>query len=860
MFAGGGADPARCGGKTMASTTARTALSPKPPAGPPLRQLWQVPTFFLGLFAFAGVLLARPLWQAAAPPAATRDLAALRQLLAEPGFDQDRALVLADEVLRQALADPRLAGEAHFLAGSVHVALAERARGNGARDHWRKARAHLEQAEALGVPEGDALRLVYRLGKAGAQTEQTPPQVIEHLARSVEGGASDPADAARGYALLADAYLHLPSPDLEAALAANEKELAQPVVDEALLAPARLLRGELLLRLNRTGEAQEVLKDVGDRGPPAVLARARRLLAESLEKGDDPNWKAAAAAWREVLDDHRVPPPDRPAVLYHLGMCANAAGLAEAAAAWEECVRFDAPGDETPAAALGLAERHLAELRQGGDRPEAALTAFGRAVRDVNNPGEWHNALVGLARARELFEAGCRAYREGAWYDEAIRLALLYERLAPAGKAQELRAQAAEAWAQAKLGLVPAASPNDQRRLLEAAQGLLVQAGEGYEQSAVGLTVPADQADRLWRSAGLYLDGRDPRRAAAALQRFLKIAEGLEPPLPPGGPAGPGAGGPFHARLGEGRYKLAEAQRALGQEVAARASYLECLKWPGRYAFRARYELAVTKKVPDGTESRWTDEAQHELEHNLELLRGAGPDDDNEAREKTLFALGDLYFERLRLEGMLTRAINSLEEALEQFPDSPQAANARYQLAESYRLRAEQLGKQLSPEQHVTREVRLRINMEVVAYRQKAVANYDELSKALLAKFAKEGLTAEEDNRLVYASFKAADVRYMMGGYEESGRIYEALAERYKRLGRVEYYNALAGLVRSYTMPRSPSRANLAKAQKAIEEIRVGLSRLDAPTRRGFEEWLRLYDRPASGGRQPPDGVRGSGG
>src|SRR5262249_3668273 len=140
--------------------------------------------------------------------------------------------------------------------------------------------------------------------------------VIEFLTRSIDGGADNQAE---GYAMLADAYLHQPQRDVEAALAANEKELAVPFVGEELLAPARLLRGELLLELKHSEEARKVLANIGIQAPPAVLAKARYLRALSLQ--NDERWPEAEVLWNEALEDRAVPPPEPGLVMYYLGIC-----------------------------------------------------------------------------------------------------------------------------------------------------------------------------------------------------------------------------------------------------------------------------------------------------------------------------------------------------------------------------------------------------------------------------------------------------------------------------------------------------------------------------------------------------------
>src|SRR5262249_8870872 len=155
-------------------------------------------------------------------------------------------------------------------------------------DAWKKARSYLEEAQTLGVAEADILRLTYLVAKAWYHTGGNIQDVIEFLERSIDEGADQPAE---GYALLADAYLHLPTRNVEAAVRANEKALAVPYVPEELLGPVRLLRGELLLELKRTEEARKVLANIGSQAPPAVRARARCLRALSLQ--EEEHWAEA---------------------------------------------------------------------------------------------------------------------------------------------------------------------------------------------------------------------------------------------------------------------------------------------------------------------------------------------------------------------------------------------------------------------------------------------------------------------------------------------------------------------------------------------------------------------------------------
>jgi tetratricopeptide (TPR) repeat protein len=824
----------------MASTTAPTGLSRATAAGkPPLRQLWQVPTFLLGLLAFVAVGAIRPPWHLGRDACGQTALAQLRERLTQPDLDADRALVLGAEAVQRAHT-PQEAGEAHFLLGSVYVRLAEASGPGKGRDPWREARTHLEQARALGVPDDERARLDYRLGKAWAATGEPPQAVIDALKGSIDEGAEGDVDAVRGYGLLAEAYLKLPQPDAEAALAATVKQIDRSVVEDVLLGPARLRRGELLLRLGHPEEAEEVLKNVGAKAPPAVIAPARRLRVRILEQQE--RWADAAAVWRDIRDDREAPPEDRPAVLYHLGLCLRngpADQRDEAGRTWEECLGRDDAGDEAAAAALGLAELRL---RQGPAGVGAALSAFGRAVLGVTAPGDWHNALVPLPRARGAFEAGCQATRSAGAYEASLRLADLYQCLAVPGRAQELKGEAAGAWAAATREQARRAAGEARRKLYGDAEALLRQAGAAYLQAADAQTTPAEQAERLWSAGNSFLDGRDAARAARAFARFREIAR--QPDL--------FASERFGGRLAEACYKLGQALREADDLAGAETAFKEAAqgtRWKSRYVYRARYERALAQAPlnPQTNSRRWTDQAKEELEQNLVALRRAGEDRDEEARENTLYALGDLYFERREQFEMNSHALSILEEALRDFPNNPQALRARYELAECYQDHADQRQARLPV--NPSKDANLDIQQKVMQEREKAISNWQEVARVLEARSPRD---KNDDELLRYALFTAADLRFLAGGYAEAGAAYEALAERY-RDSPEDRTRAVCQVLRSYwhaaNYPRlsddsAAVRGYWEKVRRAKDELRAGLARRDPQNRAAFERWLNSFELP----------------
>src|SRR5262249_22693105 len=164
------------------------------------------------------------------------DLDNLRRALQERHAPAEHLLTAAVEILSRTGQLPDYAGQAHFLLGTAHLRLAEHGPAGKVNEQRAKALEHLERAEKLGGPADDRPRLDYRLGKLLYQSGGDLRRAIEYLARVPAAAMDDPAD---GYDMLAQAYLRLPAPDVEAALQANQKQI-EYVDDEAVLGPARV--------------------------------------------------------------------------------------------------------------------------------------------------------------------------------------------------------------------------------------------------------------------------------------------------------------------------------------------------------------------------------------------------------------------------------------------------------------------------------------------------------------------------------------------------------------------------------------------------------------------------------------------
>lgn len=762
-----------------------------------LRHLWQVPTFVVGVLSLVAVALLRPLWSDGGQPL-ERDLAAARQSLEQAKPEPARARTFAERALSRAEPESRQAGDGHYLLGSALLLLAEQTPPGTGAVLWQQARTHLEQADALGTADADRARLAFRLGKTFHALNVEPQRVVDCLSWAVPDGADNAFD---GYGLLADAYLRLPTPDLRKALDATRKQLALPTSDEAALAPPRLRCGELLCRLDQPEEARKVLGRIGPGAPPELLFRARLLRARLAQ--DEGSWAEAAKLWEEVRDDRRWLTADPGRTLYYLGLCYRKLDqLDKALKVWEECRQRN--GDEGRAAAL-----EVAQLRLRGEQPALALEAYTSALRGVAAPSDYHNPLIELTEARSRFETGCQVYRQTGAYEPAEQLAHLYERIALPGAGQELAGQAADAWGRSLLEQAAQAVTDQAARANEEeARKHFREAGAFYERAADLGPSAAEQADWLWHSAGDYLEGQDRDHAVRVLERFVQL---------------PAASGD---RLGQAWFLLGEAHRLLHNEVMAQAAYQKCIEYPGVFAFRARYELAVAK-----IGQKNCDDAEAELKDNIRL---APPG--SEAHEKSLVTLATLQFQRRDYNN----AFQNLQRALDTYPANGQAARLRLCYAQCCRHLAEQNGSRLTPEEYTIDPERQFRQGERTKLLERAAGQYQKLVQDLEGIATHRTLTADEASILRQAQFEYAECRFDLGKFEEALRLYNSLADRYRQ--QLEELIALRHVWQCHGVLFQPeqSRTTLERIQTAMQEMPMTAfdGSADVATRAWWEAWL----------------------
>ncbi|HLJ95292.1 MAG TPA: tetratricopeptide repeat protein [Gemmataceae bacterium] len=769
-----------------------------------------MPVFLLGLLAMVAVWAIRPLWYDPELVGLRGDLEKARSQLQDAHAPLNALTVLLNDALNHIGRLPDRAGETHFLLGSTYLRLAEQLPAERAPELWRKARVHLEQAEQLRLAESDRVPLRYRLAKAWFHTGGDAQRIIDYLKQSIEQVEDD---RATGYEILTQCYLRLPIPNLPAALQANDKELQQPTTPESRLVPARLLRGELLLRMQQRDLARKVLIRIDTDAPPAMLARARSLRARSYQ--EEAAWAEAASVWEEILADRRQPPTEPGQIFYWLGCCyRNLHRPADAVRAWESAVHQ--PGEEGQAAGLRLANVEIER-----DHLPAGLKLYDSALADVRQPADYHNRLVPLADAVNLLASDCRGCKDAGRYEEAAKLAQLFAKLAPPGPAQTLAAQVAEAWAQAHRAR--AQQQKDVASALQeeqAAQSHSREAAAAYEAAARTVAGQPEEGEWHWRAGACAMQGRDFQSAIAAYQHFVKLR-------------------PSVVRLSEAYYHLGEAHQAVHEEGPAAAAYQNCIQTDGPQKYLARFQLAVLEM------SRGNARMAEEMLDQILTLISAEPEPDREAQAKTLYAVADLLYARREF----ALAAERWEQALRLYPVDPSAPTARFRLARCYRSLADRDTKNAWPA--TAPDIRSLYGRQFI-WLEKAEAHFQKLVDDLQARQAAAPLSEADVVLFRQVRFALADCRFDERHYAEAVPLYIGLANQHPQ--QVDSLVALRQLYRCYLelLTQAKPEASPELVLHPLKEMHEILNQLDdsafqgrpeTENRSAWERWLKEEEK-----------------
>lgn len=755
----------------MATDSARTS-----------RNLWQLPVFLLGLAALAGVWFARPYWHLTPAQRYERDLAELKQTLDKVPVDASQVQTLLRKV-QASDPPPQVAKQVPYVVGSATLAIAEAtASTEDATELFTSARKMLEEAEKLGVPEADRSRLQFRLAKSWAFTGEPAAKAIEGIRANLNCGD----DASEGNRILADLYLKLDPPDPKKARDALKDYLSRAMPgrseqQQRQLNQARLLAGDLYTQLGEPEEARKILERIGPDAPADLVVAARTQLAKSYQAEE--NWSAAIRCLEQASNVHDITAAHKATILYHLGEAYIKGGnKVGAASAFEQLGR--GTGSEAQAARFRLAQLHLSDP----SKRDAAVSDLEAALADVKSADRFESKLLTLKEARALCEEAAQKLQLMGSFENAVRVARAYAKIAEKGRDRELAAEALQAWGQSLLDKAPMADPEDRPRLVEDGTRRLREAAKEWYALALMKRSTIEQGNTLYRAAELYLKTGDQEEALRMLDEL-----GLKVPDFP------------QDRLAEVWLKKGEVYLALGNREQARICFQNGIQigeqYPSPALLQCRIRLAevAIKSGDPANVVRIIGDLEKAL-NDPEFAKN------KELHENAMWFIGDAFYQQKDYRKAEVR----FRTLLDTYPDGQRALQARFQLGQSYWFIAGQEADRCKAAKKTLDDPTIPDDRKIEAqasydtsYKQyvdwlrKASEPFKAVESALLKMMsANPKLPPIEAELLRKASFAAADCAFFLGEYEDSVLRYDMVAQRYA--GSIVQLEALRSMWRCY--------------------------------------------------------------
>lgn len=757
-----------------------------------LGELWQLPTFLLGLTVFLAAYLLVP--RAAQTPVEAVDQAIRNAQHALEAGRAAEALRWSREGWRHIHAVPGQASCLRFLMGSAYLA------GGGAGEEGldaasivSRARTDLEAADPKELPESWRPLRIHRLAVACSRAE-APAEVLIPLWE--EAARTHPPARLEAYNQLLELYLAIKPPRIDAAVDVSEKLLLLPDLKEANL--VRLRRAELLLAAGKPEEARQVLRRVAADSPAAE--RANQLLAHTWQA--EREWTTAAAMWSEALKKR-----DDPVTRYFLGYCHLQLEQFDAAYdAWRPLLAPESTGKEARAAQFRWA---TSKGRQGPG--PAARSLLVQVLQSMGGAG-FHSAYLSAEEARTLLSALLEQWQAKGEAEAVLEILPLATPLLPASDVYARMGEARE-----HLGRMLLAEA--ERHGQPAADSCRKRARENFSGAAEAFQKLAELNERSprdvtwsWRAAENRL------RAGQYAQALLLFEAELRRPLPA-------------ERRALALIAAGEAYAGLGQHEQAASRFQDASRLGGPQQARALYLLAVSFI-----------QRQQYREAELALREVANtPRIDSEPAEvvNSRFVLGYVLFWQQRY----SEAAKALEAAVTQHPADAQALLARYWWAEAHRqtagLQARQAEEAQTP---AARDYYRRQRQQEL---EAALALFQQVDADLLRR-KDAGVPADAEKQLLQ------DTRACVGQcLLELGRTAEAVtlfeAAVLDTGGTAAELYALKGLTQALVQSgrKEEARAALTRLRTLLGEMPDEAFAPPKQTRNQWFEWLGSADRAA---------------
>lgn len=524
------------------------------------------------------------------------------------------------------------------------------------RSDYYLASQYLTEGRSLGFPAEREAEGLFLLGKSLIESRQLTAG-IDVLHQALEAGTRGEA---RAHLLLAQAHFYAPDPDYDQAVAEVDQAVNDPALTPEERSNALLLKSEALAQLGRGTEAQGAAQAAGGSTDPG-----RRALAEG--KALVVQLKTASPSDKERLSNEAQTALDRARRADKLSTSVTRQSdylkgkIAELLGETDEALRIykeirRSSGASPAGIAAAVAE---GELWQFEDNDTNALEALRRALDAIEEPSSYRSSLLPLAEVRTRIEVAHQRFLDRRRYSAALQLAGWVPRLLGRTQSLKMRADALRNWGE-ELSAQGSSLGSRGKQMIREGRARFREAGVAYESLAEARYATRDFTDDLWTAAETYQKGQAYRDAIRVYERYIRN----EPVK----------------RNALALLRLAEAQLARGEDLAAITLLKECLEFHANEAFSYRARL-VCAQAYRGIHN--FDEAEKLLKENLTrtALTPASP----EWRDSK-FELGRLLAEAERHD----EAIETLEEAIKRYSDDPQSREGRYLIAMAHRHAAQE--------------------------------------------------------------------------------------------------------------------------------------------------------------------------
>ncbi|MCE9531020.1 MAG: tetratricopeptide repeat protein [Planctomycetes bacterium] len=761
----------------------------------PSRNLWQIPTFIVGILALVAVWHGRSYWQPSPAQRYERDLQALRQLLEKVPTDVAQVQNLLRKV-HGMQPPPQLERQSPYIIGSALVVVAE---ANGvpeeAAEQWKAARKLLETAEEYGVDAGDKLRHRHRLAKTWARTGESTGKVIDALAATLACG-DDPSEANR---LLAELHLKLDPPDIRMARDYLKDYLAHVLPGRSesqyrQLNFARLQLGEIHTQLAEPEEARKVLERIGPDSPSELLISARMLLAKNYLAEED--YSQAIRCLEQARDVRGITAAQRANVQYLLADSYHKANRRTEAQAVLEVIRKGS-GPEAQAASFRIAEWQLNDPAKS----EVGLKTLETSLNSIADG--YDSPLYPLADVRSLCEDAAVKFRTAHAFDLSLRVSKAYARVALDGRDRELAAEALQAWGQALLDRAPMVDTEDRPRFVDDGTKRLRESAKQWHAVAGLKKTSIEKGEPLYKAADLYLKAGDQEDALKVLDEL-----GLKVPDFP------------QARMAEYWLKKGEVYLALGNRDQARICFQNGVQAaeqnPSPSPTLIRNRIRLAEVLLKSSDPKTLAKAVADLE---KVLSDPEFSRDKDLHESALFFVADANYQQKEF----LKAEVRFRSLLDTYPESTRAPLARFQLGQCYWFIAGQeadkcktakkiIEDAAAPEER-RREAEIQYESSYKQYMEwlkKAIEPFRMVETMLLRGMTNPKLSLADAELLRKASLAAADCSFFSGDYDDCVQRYDTLSQRYA--GTVVQLEALRSMWRCY-------QYYLQKPEKALDSL-----------------------------------------